>query len=346
MMLEIFLFVLGLVLLVKGSEYFVKYSSLIAKRLGVSEFVIGLTLVALGSSIPELASSIAAALFRDSGLIMGNIVGSNIANIGLVIGLISSFYLIKTKKAMLKRDGFIMLFAAILFFLFILDGLISWPEGLVFLFFYVVYLLFLFEEKPGEDIRSFIRYFFRLKYLATIKSRVLYIDHDKKKKIKEKKKVKRILEWALAKDFFIAALGAGAVVLGADFFIREAVFFADILNIPTNIIGISLVALGTSLPELMISFSAARKGFGGIAVGNIIGSNIANIFLVGGVSALIFPLTVVKETIYFTVPFMIAMTLLLLVFLKTSWRIKRWEGMILFFVYILLMVLLMTGVIF
>ncbi|MCK4588943.1 MAG: calcium/sodium antiporter [Nanoarchaeota archaeon] len=345
MMFEIFFFVLGLILLVVGADYFVKYASLIAKRLGVSEFIIGLTLVSLGTSIPELASSVVASIFKDSGLIIGNIVGSNIANIGLVIGLIASFYLIKTKGAMLKRDGFIMLFAVVLFFLFTLDGVIGRSEGLVFIFFYGVYLLFLFEEKPGEDIRSFIRYFFRLQYLATIRSRVLYIDH-KKKKIKQRKKVKRMFEWQLVKDIVFVILSGGAIVLGADFLIREAVFFAGFFNISSNIIGISLIALGTSLPELIVSFSAARKGFGGIAIGNIIGSNIANIFLVGGVAALIIPLEIVKSTIYFTVPFMILMTLLLLMFLKTRWRIKRWEGMILVFLYILMMVLLFSGWVF
>lgn len=345
MIFEIVVFVLGLVLLVAGSEYFVKAASAIAKRLGVSEFVIGLTVVALGTSIPELVTSVVASVFKDSGLVVGNIVGSNIANIGLVVGLAASFYVIKTKKAMIKRDGYFMIFASILFYLFILDGVINWSEGLVFLFFYAVYMFFLFEEKPEEHIGAFISYFFRLKYLVTIRSRVLRTNHQKKT-IKQKKRVKRIWEWGLAKDFLILALTGGAVVLGANYVIKEAIYFAGYFNVASNIIGISLIALGTSLPELMISFTAARKGYGGIAVGNIIGSNIANIFLVGGVAALILPLEIIRSTIYFTAPFMIGISILLLVFLKTNWRIKQWEGMVLLFLYILMMVLLFSGAVY
>jgi len=344
MIVEIILFIVALVLLVKGSEYLIKAAAAIAKILRVSDFIIGLSLVALGTSIPELASSVAAALLKDSGLIVGNIVGSNIANIGLIAGIVASIYYVKTKPTMLKRDGYIMMFASVLFFLFALDFIVSRTEGIVFIFFYIIYMMFLFEEEPKDHIRQFIKYFFKFQYLATIKSRVFYYNH--KKKFKQKGKVKKLIGMELLRELGIVLLGGAAVVIGAHYLVKEAVFFAYYFNVPSNIIGLSLIALGTSLPELMVSLTAARKGFGDIAVGNVIGSNIANIFLVGGVAAVILPLEIIKSTIYYTLPFMLLMSVLLLISLGTGLRIKKWEGMVLLFFYILFIVLLLTGVLF
>ena len=160
MILEIFLFVLGLAILVKGSDYLVKAASAIAKRLGVSEFIIGLTVVAFGTSVPELANAITASLVKDSGLIMGNIIGANIANIGLIMGSVALAYTLKTKKTILHRDGYFMMFAVFLFYLFILDMKISRVDALISLFFYAIYILVLAEKRPDRHIRDFIRYFF------------------------------------------------------------------------------------------------------------------------------------------------------------------------------------------
>jgi len=341
MIIEVILLIVGLILLVKGSGYLIKAAAALAKILNVSEFVIGLSVVALGTSIPELASAVFAAVFKDSGLVIGNIVGSNVANIGLVIGLAASFYYIKTKPAMLKRDGYIMLFASVLFYLFILDYTLNWVDGVILLFFYFVYMTFLFGEKPKDHIGQFIRHFFGFRYLATIRSRVFYYDH--KKKVKQKGKVKRLVGKEILKEVLILLLSGVAVVVGANFFIKEAVFFADYFGVASNLVGITLVALGTSLPELVVSITAARKGFGDIAVCNIIGSNIANIFFVGGVAALISPLSIVKSTIYYSVPFMLVMSLILLFFLRNDWRLKQWEGMILVFLYVIFILFLIMG---
>ena len=141
----------------------------------------------------------------------------------------------------------------------------------------------------------------------------------------------------------ITVLSGAAVVFGAKYLVQEAIFFANLLNIPENIIGLSLIAIGTSLPELFISVSAALKGYGNIAVGNIIGSNIANIFLVIGVSGLISPIEIIKSTIYYTAPFMIFMSILLLVFIRSQWKIRRIEGTIFLILYTIFMVLLFTN---
>ncbi len=345
MLLNIILFILGFVFLIGGSEFFVKAAASIAKRLGVSEFVIGLTVVALGTSIPELASSIVASLKHESGVVIGNIVGSNIANIGLIIGITAVFMMIKTKEGMLKRDGYIMLFAALLFFVFILNGILSRLEAVILLLFYFAYLFFLFEvkhdDKTKTHFRDFIDYFFKFKYLTTIKSKIISgLDNKKDVSNKEKKEIKELFKAGLIKDFLILAISLVFVIYGAKYVVDEAVFFAGLFNISTNLISITLIAVGTSLPELMVSISATRRGHGDITLGNIIGSNITNIFLIIGVSGLIYPLSIIKTTLYFTAPFMIFISILLLFFVWRNWEIRRIEGIILLVLYLIFLILL------
>ncbi len=348
------LFTLGLVLLVLGADYFIKAAASIAKKLGISGFIIGLTLVALGTSIPELASSVAASIKNASGIVIGNVVGSNIANIGLIVGVAATIALIKTKKAMVWRDGLIMLFATGLFYIFMINGILSRIEAGILLLLYVAYMAFLIEEQPEfEDYHfgHFLTYFFRFQYLITIKSRIFAPlnkkNHRKKPKFtsEQKRKEKELFKAGLIKDFLVVAIAGVAVVLGANYLIEAAIFFANLLNISDTVIGLSLVALGTSLPELSVSITAARKGYGNIAVGNIIGSNIANIFLVIGVSGLILPLSIIKSTIYYTAPFMIFMSILLLFFIRSKWRIRKIEGTVFLILYAVFITLLFTGII-
>jgi len=354
MLINIILFLVGLVLLIKGSDFFVEASASIAKKLGVSELVIGLTLVALGTSIPELASSVIASLKQHSGLIIGNVIGSNIANIGLIVGIAATITAIKTKEHMLKRDGYIMIFVTVVFYIFMLNNSISRIEAGVFLLFYFAYIVFLFEVEAKEEdeshFREFIRYFFRFKYLLTVHSRILAgiryqkkNDHKlKKEKVSpvEKKEVKELFKAGIYKDYLTIVISGIAIVFGAKYLVEGAIYFASAFNVSDTLIGVSIVALGTSLPELSVSISAARKGYGNIVVGNIIGSNIANILLVTGVSALILPLKVISSTIVFTGPFMILMSILLLVFIKSYWQIKRIEGTIFLILYTVFIMLL------
>jgi len=339
------LFVLGLVLLVKGADFFVKSAAAIAQKLGVSGFVIGLTLVALGTSIPELASSVFAALKGESGIVIGNVVGSNIANIGLIVGLGALIATLKTREEMLKRDGYIMLFAALLFYVFIVNGRVSRGEALIFLLLYVAYILFLFECTPKSRdeyvFNDFIRYFVGFRYLVTLKNSIVPALSNKKGiTTKPGEKITELSETGLIKDFFVLTVSGCAIVLGANYLVNEAIFFAEFFDIPKTVIGISLVAVGTSLPEVGVTLSAARQGYGSIAVGNVIGSNIANVFLVLGVSALIFPLAVIKSTVYYNAPFMIFMSILLLIFIRTNWEIRRIEGIAFLLLYSLFVTVL------
>lgn len=341
---NIALFVLGLVLLVKGADFFVKAAATIAQKLGVSEFVIGLTLVAIGTSVPELASSVIAALKEQSGIVIGNVVGSNIANIGLILGIGALIARMKTEEEMLKRDGYIMLFAALIFYVFIINGAISRGEALIFLLLYLAYTMFLFEAKPKSNenyaFKEFIRYFIEFKYLVALGSRIFPGINKKENSIPGERRIEELSRAGLIRDFIVLGISGFAIVFGANNLVNAAIFFAEFFAIPKTVIGISLVALGTSLPELGVTLSAARQGYGTMAVGNVLGSNIANIFLVIGVSALIFPLSIIKSTVFYITPFMIFMSILLLVFIKGGWEIKRMEGVVFLVLYSLFLITL------
>ncbi len=342
-------FVLGLILLVKGSDFFVNAAASIAEKLGVSDFVIGLTLVAMGTSLPELASSIVAALKAESDIVVGNVIGSNIANIGLIVGVGALLATIMTRREMLRRDGYIMLFAALLFYLFILNGMISRFEALILVLLYVAYAVFLFENKskfPDEDTQAFtefLRYFLEFKYLITIKKGLEPIlSHNEQNRERAGEKLKAFSSSGLVRAFAVLILSGFAVALGASLLVNEAVFFAEFFDLSKTVIGISLVAVGTSLPELGVTASAARRGYGNIAVGNVLGSNIANILLVAGTAALVFPITVIHASIRYNAPFMIFMSVLLLIFIRTGWKITRREGIAFLLLYTTFVILLFS----
>ncbi|UGV41875.1 calcium/sodium antiporter [Methanococcoides orientis] len=339
MLSNVAILLVGLTLLVKGSDLFVSSASAIAKKLGVSEFIIGLTLVAIGTSIPELASSIAASLSRSSGIVVGNVVGSNIANIALIVGCAAIISVVKTNSDMLKRDGYIMLFATTLFLLFAFDLQLSRSEAVILILFYVAYVFFLFEDKSKYKGKSyfveFIGYFVKFKYVESMNNRIRegingFNSDDKKETERER--------GSISKDLLILAVSGIAVIFGAKYFVNEAIFFAQLFQLPDTFVGVTLVAVGTSLPELMVTISAARKGYGNIAIGNVIGSNITNIFLVLGISAFVFPLEITGLSIMFTIPFMIMISVVLLWFINTHWEIRRIEGIALIVLYVIFLI--------
>jgi cation:H+ antiporter len=345
-LIYLFFFVVGLVFLVKGSGFFVKSAASIAKKLGVSDFIIGLTLVAVGTSIPELAASIVAALRAESGLVIGTAIGANIARIALVIGSAALVAIIKTKEEMVDRDGYIMLFAAALFMVFIYNGVLSRLEAFVLLMLFVAYNVYLFEAKPKLEgryrFKQFLDYFLRFRYVLTIKSKIVAgINHTKNGT--GLVKIRQLFMAGLFKDSILLILSGTIIVIGANYLVECAVFFADLLKVPHALIGVTIIAIGTSLPELSVVISAARKGFGNIAVGTIVGSNIAHIFLIVGLSGLINPLTVSRISIFYMAPFMLLMSLFLLFFIRSNWEIRREEGAVLIFFYAIFMVVLFFG---
>ncbi|MEL7662949.1 MAG: calcium/sodium antiporter [Methanosarcina mazei] len=379
-LIDILILVGGLLLLVKGADLFVTSSSWIAKRFGVSEFIIGLTLVSIGTSVPELASSLTASFEQASGIVIGNVLGSNIANIGLIVSTAALLSNVKTEELMLRRDGYIMLFSVFLFLLFVVDFRISRFEAFIFLLLYFVYILFLLDKvkKHDEDIyfKDFITYFITFEYISDLKTLFKTGVREKTdensinvaikegyevtegKDEKRGKKGEDILsenktlsgikdgheaeivyeteslsESSFLKEFTKLIASGIAIIIGAKYFIDKSIFFALLLEVPETIIGISLVAVGTSLPELMVTVSAARNGYASIALGNVIGSNITNTLLILGCTGLVQPLMVTGTAVYYITPFMLVFSLLLLLFIRTGWRIKRHEGLILFLLY-------------
>ena len=343
MIQEILLLIFGLVLLVKGANYFVEASARLAKKLGVSEFIIGLTLTAIGTSVPELASSISAAVQGAPGLIIGNVVGSNIANIGLVIGIAACIGSFKTNKKMYNRDAYFLMLSVIALIFFALDGSINGIEAIGLLILYFSYVMFLIATKDARNkshhFSNFLDYFFKFKYIISIKTKIVQqaLKKNSHEKTTKQRQVKRLFKESILADFCIMSLALVAIVIGAKYLVLEAVWLAELLSIPKNLIGLSLIAIGTSLPELMVSITAARKGFGGILLGNILGSNIANTFLILGVSSSIIPISISELSITYTIPIM-AFFSLFLVYIVQLKKITRKHGIIALTSYIIFMI--------
>ncbi len=274
LILWIFLLILGLALLVKGADWFVDGAAGIAGKCKISPLVIGLTVVAFGTSAPELAVSVAAAAGKSTEIAVGNIVGSNISNILLILGVSSLVHVLPVQKNSMRLDLPVLLFtSALLIGLGAWGGAVAWWDGLVLLSVFVAYMALLFR--------------------SAIKERKAGLLPPPEEKQPPRGKVGRWLFKMEQKTWFLVILtviGLGMVAGGGELLVEGAKYIAKYVGVPEGIIGLTVVAIGTSLPELVTSVVAARKGETDIAVGNIIGSNIFNILLIGGISSLIYPL--------------------------------------------------------
>ena len=288
-LLEIFLLSLGFLLLVKGADWFVDGASGIATKLHIPQLVIGLTIVAMGTSAPEAAVSISAALKGNADITIGNIVGSNILNILIILGLASALVPIAVTKSTLRVDiPFMLLITGILLALG-WDGTIGLLDGLVMLALFIGYLVYLFigaKNNPTEE------------------------------------PLKNLPLW---KSLMLTTLGLGLIILGSDVAVDAATALARIFGMSERFIGLTIVALGTSLPELFTSVSAARKGNADIAIGTIVGSNIFNILFIVGLSALIVPVPFANPFRIDTVIAILAGIVLLLCALPRK-KLLRWHG--------------------
>lgn len=340
--LEFLIFGIALAVLVKGSDFFVSSASKLAKHFGVSDFVIGLTVVALGTSLPEFASSIVAALTNNTGLIIGNIVGSNIANIGLILGLSAIIVVLEIKKTMFRRDGLFLIIITILFLIFSLNKIISRAEGIILYTLFLFYMAYLFKFQPSKSQFGFREYFtnFNHKFFKmfirpnTYKEIIIegfrFIGPKRKSLTPEEETFLHIF-----KNVFLLIIGGIAIFYGAKYLVPSAANIAYHFKVPEDLVGLVLIAIGTSLPELFVSLTALKKGLSNIMIGNILGSNIANILFIGGISAIINPLTINSISLYYTIPFMVLMTFMLLTFIRSHWLLRMFEGLILLLLYIL-----------
>lgn len=327
-LISIALVLVGFILLVKSSDLFIDNAALTAKTLGVSNFIIGLTLVAVGTSLPELATTVIAVLNNEENIALGNILGSNIANIGLIAGLTTLVGVVKTKEIMFQRDALILAFISLIFYFFTANFIISESEGIVLLILFLFYVIYLSEEKvrleKKQNFSDFIEFIVRLRMikLLTFHSKNIFLkDHATKKK-------------ELGIRLVIAMITLSGVILGGYLFIKGAASLAIEMNLSTTFIGLTLVAVGTSLPELSVSLTAARKGFSDMFVGNIIGSNITNLTLILGTGVLLKKIEVSLFTFNFTVLFMFLITIVFVFFLGSRKELRRFEGLIMLGLYI------------
>lgn len=293
------LLLIGFVLLIKGADLFVDGSSSIAGILKVPSVIIGLTIVAMGTSAPEAAVSINAGLAGNSDISLGNIVGSNIFNLLVVIGACAVIFPAKSNEDILKRDLWWNIGVSVLLFVLILDGSISRMEGIILLAVFIFYL--------GLMVRS------------AMENRMEETPMD---------------VMPLWKSLLFVAGGLAAVVFGGDMVVDNASLIAKAWGMSDTLVGLTIVAIGTSLPELVTSITASKKGDSGIALGNAVGSCLFNILFILGMASSITPINAVPELIIDTA-ILIVVTILILIVAKTDKKTNRAEGIICVAAYII-----------
>jgi cation:H+ antiporter len=291
LLLWIIVFIVSLFVLVKGADFLIESSEKIGLSLGLSPFIVGVMIVGIGTSLPELISSIASVLQGVPEVVAANAVGSNIANILLVVGAAAVVGRnILFSKNLIDIDLPLLAISTVLFTSVLIDGTITKGEGLFLLITYLFYFLYTFFQRNGGE-----------------------------------KEEKSIRPKVTKKDILFLFLGLGGLVFGAQYLIESLIELSLLLNIGVAVITITAVALGTSLPELLVSIKAALQGKAEVALGNIFGSNIFNGLVVLGVPALFTALPVDEKTLFIGVPLMAAATLLFVIS-GISKRIHLWEG--------------------
>lgn len=296
--MEYILLLVGFVLLIKGADFFVDGASSIAGKLKVPSLIIGLTVVSIGTSLPEAAVSISASLSGSNSISLGNVIGSNVFNLLMVVGVSSMILPIITDKDILKRDMPFNIGITIALLVMLLDGDLSRLDAAILLIVLAAYMVFL--------IRS------------ALKNR---LEGDNPK----------VYSWL--KSIILSVVGAAAIIGGGNLVVESAKTIALNLGMGETLVGLTIVAIGTSLPELVTSVVAARKGDSGIAMGNVVGSCIFNILFILGMAGVISPMTA-DASFFIDTAILIAISLLMLLFAFTKNKTDRVEGAICVLIYI------------
>jgi len=307
------LIIIGLILLIKCADWFVDGCSNIAKSLGIPSLIIGLTIVAFGTSAPEAAVSITASIKGMNDISLGNVVGSNICNLLLVLGLSGLFGSLTAKRKIITRDFIYCIFSSIVLFILSFGfftsggtkGVITQTNGLILLCFLGIYLYALI----GDALRSV-------------------------RSSEEKNKFN-------PKDILLIIIGIIGIILGGQLVVNSATDIANMLNVSQNVIALTIVAIGTSLPELVTSVVASKKGEVDIAIGNVVGSNIFNIFFILGLSSAISPITFGIESFIDIIVMVISSIMVYLLLLKNK-RIGNKKGIILLVSYAIYMIYILA----
>lgn len=285
--------ILSMVALWKGADWLVDSAGRVGRKFGLSDVVIGLTIVAFGTSAPEFAVTIVAALNGQADISVGNIVGSNIFNVGFILGGVALAQAIPTTPRLVYRDGVMMLATTLLLYLVVFDQQMTLIEGIFFLALLGAYLVYLFnrgEEVDEEEIPT---------------------------------------GEATWQDGLWLGIGLLLVVVGGHFLVEGASTMARSLGVSDWIIAVTIVAAGTSAPEVATSLAAVLKGRYGISIGNLIGSDIFNQLGVLGLAAVLNPNMVIDPIAGTSLLALIAMTVVALIFMRTDWKLARWEGAVL-----------------
>lgn len=295
------LLLVGFIFLIKGADYFVEGSSNIAKKFKISPMIIGLTIVAMGTSMPELSVSITSSLIGKNDMSLANVVGSNMFNILMALGVSSLIINLPIKKDSIKFDIPFLIGIGTLLLLMLFDLKLSIFEGLILIGIFVFYLW------------------------KTLKPMLKKKDKD----IKENEEKNK----SMFKMIVISLVGIIGIIIGGNMVVDNASKIAEIFGMSQNLIGLTIVAVGTSLPEFVTSIMAIKKGENEIAIGNVVGSNIFNILLILGVSSVVNPL-MINIVGLIDVLFMVASSVLLYLFIRKNKNLNRYQGIIFILLYV------------
>ncbi len=309
----------GFVLLFGGGELLVRGAVIVSRRFGISPLLIGMTVVAFCTSAPELVVSVSAALDGYSAISVGNIVGSNIANILLILGISALIAPVVFRPAELRRDTVVMFGSTLLFVALALIGDIGRVSGAVMVFLLLVYIVYSYRSE-----------------VAGLSPAAVLHEHEAEEFSGTPQQP--------ARGAVYLVIGLGALVLGSRLLIDGATQIAAGLGVPEAVVGLTIVAVGTSLPELATSVVAAARGHSDVAVGNVVGSNIFNILGILGITALVQPIPIAAQIVRFDTWVMLAVTMLLVPFLVRWGRIDRRAGVVFLVLYAAYIAALYMGV--
>ena len=288
---DIVILLVSIIVIGKGAVWLVDAAARVAKHFGISELVIGLTVVAFGTSAPEFGVTILAAIRGMGDISVGNIVGSNIFNLGFILGGTAIIHSLKTSRTVVFRDGIFLLFGGILLSVFLWDLTLSKIEGIVLFTLLIVYLLYLYVKKETIETEEPTHAMYR---------------------------------W----DPILLFVGIGLVIVGSHFLVESAVNIARFMGVSDWVIGATIIAAGTSAPEFATSLTAAMKSRYGMSVGNLIGSDIFNLFGVLGIAGIMRNLSVSHDA-HINLIILSFMIAVVIIFMRTGWVVSRKEGIIL-----------------
>jgi cation:H+ antiporter len=312
MILNLIYLILGLAILWGGAELLIRYSSILARSLGVSPVIIGLTVVSIGTSLPEFVVSLIAAIQNTMGISIGNIIGSNIANIGLILGIGGVLSCLKVKKNWVYKEVPFMLFCTLIFVIFARTNFnLGRMEGFILISILILFLAYLSRT-------------------SILQMRQYEKNSQKENQINLNRKLLYL---------FFSILGIILLIVGSKTTVSAGQEIAREIGVSDTVIGLTLIAVGTSLPELATTIVGILKKETDIVVGNVIGSNIFNLLFIGGAVPIIKPIPISNHLFETEIPILVGLSFIIWPFMRIRWNIQRYEGIILLMFYLVFILL-------